>query len=58
VLRKAGLVSRRVDGQRRLYAVEAQAVRGIADWTEYWRQFWESRLDRLEEALEKEARRK
>ncbi len=52
VLRNAGLIRQRVDRQRRMYAVEPEAVRAINAWIEYHRKFWEHSLDRLEHALD------
>lgn len=51
VLHKAGLVTRRVDAQRRLYAVRPEAVKAINDWTMSYRDFWTGSLDRLEAAI-------
>jgi DNA-binding transcriptional ArsR family regulator len=57
VLREAGIVSQRVDAQRRLYSVRPQAVRTIGKWSLTYRQFWEQSLDRLDAALIKEKRK-
>jgi len=51
VLRAAGLVTQRVDKQRRLYAVEPDAVRAIHGWTMSHAEFWSGSLDRLAAAL-------
>ncbi len=51
VLRRAGVIRQRVDRQRRLYTVEKDAVQSIRDWIEKHRKFWNTSLDRLEEAL-------
>ena len=53
VLRDAGIVTQRVDAQRRLYTVRPEAVRAIGAWSLTYREFWEQSLDRLEAALEK-----
>ena len=53
VLREAGLVRVRGDGQRRLYAVDATPLAEVDDWLGRWRGFWAQRLD----ALETEVRR-
>ena len=57
VLRDAGIVTQRVDAQRRLYAVRPEAVRAIGKWSLTYRQFWEGSLDRLGAALSKEKRK-
>ncbi|MGL1920535.1 MAG: metalloregulator ArsR/SmtB family transcription factor [Hyphomicrobiales bacterium] len=51
VLREAGIVSRRIDKQQRIYSVRPQAVQQIADWSISYRKFWETGLDRLAKAL-------
>ncbi len=48
VLRRAGLVQVQVDGTRRLYSVQPDALKAIADWTLDHRAFWQAGLDRLE----------
>ncbi|TMV04954.1 winged helix-turn-helix transcriptional regulator [Ruegeria sediminis] len=54
VLREAGLVRHRAKGTMRLYSVQPEGLRAIADWTISRRRFWETSLDRLGEALERE----
>ncbi|WP_366941471.1 metalloregulator ArsR/SmtB family transcription factor [uncultured Litoreibacter sp.] len=51
VLHKAGLVTRRINGQQRLYSVRPEAIREVSDWTMNHRAFWEASMDRLEQAL-------
>ena len=57
VLREAGIVTQRVDAQRRLYSVRPEAMRAIGKWSLTYREFWEKSLDRLETALNKETRK-
>ena len=52
VLREAGIIQQRIDKQRRLYSVRAEAVRGISDWTLSYQQFWDQSLTRLAAQLE------
>jgi DNA-binding transcriptional ArsR family regulator len=54
LLREAGLVSMRPDGQRRLYRLEARNLAPLDDWLQPFRRFWSDRLDALDEHLEKE----
>ncbi len=54
VLREAGLVQQRVHGTQRMYSIRAEGLRAVAEWTISNRQFWESSLDRLGDAIEKE----
>jgi len=51
ILREAGLVEVRGDGQRRLYRVDAEPLRAIDEWLAPYRQMWSSRLDDLERHL-------
>ncbi|MGC1497661.1 MAG: metalloregulator ArsR/SmtB family transcription factor [Sulfitobacter sp.] len=51
VLREAGIIRQRVDGTKRLYSVQPEALRAISDWTISHRTFWEAGLDRIEEIL-------
>jgi DNA-binding transcriptional ArsR family regulator len=47
VLRDNGFATVRVDGNRRLYAVDATPLREVDQWLERFRGFWEQRLDAL-----------
>jgi DNA-binding transcriptional ArsR family regulator len=47
VLRDAGLVTVRVDGPRRWYALRPDPLAEIDEWLAPYRWMWESRLDRL-----------
>ena len=53
-LREAGLVKVRVDGQRRLYRLEAGRLAALDAWLNPFRSFWSERLDALGDHLEKE----
>jgi DNA-binding transcriptional ArsR family regulator len=52
VLRDAGLVSARVDAQRRLYRVRAEPLREIDEWLAPYRGMWTASLDALERRLD------
>jgi DNA-binding transcriptional ArsR family regulator len=52
VLKDAGLVESRVDGQRRLYRVRTEPLAELDDWLEPFRRLWAGRLDNLESHLE------
>jgi DNA-binding transcriptional ArsR family regulator len=58
VLEQAGLIARGRDAQWRPCRLEATPLRGIADWVEPYRQFWEGRFDRLDAYLRKTSRKK
>ncbi|MEJ7902128.1 MAG: metalloregulator ArsR/SmtB family transcription factor [Thermomicrobiales bacterium] len=54
VLREAGLVSVRVDQQRRQYRLRPEALAEADAWIAQFRPFWNERLDALERVLDKE----
>ena len=47
VLRENGFATVRPDGARRLYAVDATALRTADDWLGQFRRFWRPHLDAL-----------
>ena len=51
VLREAGLVRARGEGQRRLYSVDPGPLDEVDDWLARWRGFWAQRLDALDTEL-------
>ncbi len=51
VLREARLVRVRIDGQRRMYALDPVGLGEIDDWLAHFRRYWSGRLDRLEAQL-------
>ena len=51
VLRDAGLVDVRPDGQRRLYRVRPEPLMAIDAWLEPYREMWRESLDLLERHL-------
>lgn len=52
VLRNAGLVSARVDAQRRVYRLIPEPLVEIDDWLTPFRDAWSRRLDALEARLD------
>ena len=52
LLREAGLVRVRRDGQRRWYELEPKPLAELDEWLEPYRELWQDRLDRLEQHLE------
>jgi DNA-binding transcriptional ArsR family regulator len=54
-LRDAGLVSVRVEAQRRWYRLRAAPLAELDAWLAPYRQFWEGRLDALEQHLDRDA---
>jgi len=60
VLRDSGFATVRIDGSRRLYAVDAAPMEEVDQWLGQFRVFWTSKLDALatEVARGKKARKK
>src|ERR1700712_695669 len=54
LLREAGLVSMRPDGQRRVYRLEPRSLADLDARLQPFRQFWAERLDALDDHLENE----
>jgi DNA-binding transcriptional ArsR family regulator len=52
VLRDAGLVSVRVDAQRRWYELDPAPLAELDAWLRPYRKFWSDRLDTLERHLD------
>lgn len=53
VLERAGLISRGREAQWRPARLEPMALKGIAEWIEHYRRYWERSFDRLEDYLGK-----
>ena len=54
-LEAAGLVRRRRAGREIYCQLEVNPMRNAVSWIEKQRQFWEARLDRLEELLRRQS---
>jgi DNA-binding transcriptional ArsR family regulator len=52
VLREVGAVEVREEGRRRLYRLNARALRPIHDWLKGYERFWSGRLGQLDAVLE------
>src|ERR1700712_1111009 len=57
-LKHARLVQVRTDKQRRIYSLDPAGVEEVSDWVARIQAFWNPRLDALEAALKKDAKRK
>ena len=51
VLSDVGLVRCRAEGRRRLYRLDHEHLRPLHDWLEKYEQYWNRRLDRLDDYL-------
>ncbi|MET0909220.1 MAG: metalloregulator ArsR/SmtB family transcription factor [Ilumatobacteraceae bacterium] len=54
VLREAGLVSMRVDANRRIYALQPRPLLEVDDWLLPYRRRWAGHLDALEQFLDED----
>lgn len=48
VLEKAGLITRGKEAQWRPARLEPMGLKGMAEWLEHYRRYWESSFDRLD----------
>ena len=53
VLERAGLIARGREAQWRPCRIEAAPLKDVAEWTEQYRQIWETRFDNLELYLQR-----
>lgn len=53
ILHEAGFVQVRPEGAKRLYSLRSQPFRELDAWVTRYRSLWESRLDRLAQALDR-----
>lgn len=51
VLRESGIVTARVDAQRRIYRLNDNCLDEVDAWIRKVRKFWSPRLDKLEQIL-------
>src|SRR5882762_8669498 len=52
VLRDVGLVRLRREGRRKLYRINADAIRPLHEWTSTFERFWRNQLRRVKERAE------
>src|SRR5262245_46743129 len=52
VLERAGLIARGREAQWRPCRLRAEPLKGVADWIENYRRFWEESFERLDEILQ------
>ena len=58
VLRDNGFASVRVDGARRIYAVDGKPLKDVDAWLKRFRRFWEPKLDALATEIARGKRRR
>ncbi len=54
-LEGAGLIRREVQGRTHLCRLDAGPLAAAGDWLAYYERFWQTRLDKLEELLRRDA---
>jgi DNA-binding transcriptional ArsR family regulator len=54
ILREAGFVDARAEGQRRIYTVRTEPLREVDAWIAPYRRLWADRLDTLERHLDEQ----
>jgi DNA-binding transcriptional ArsR family regulator len=53
ILKHAGLVRARYRGRQTHYTAQPRALAPLVDWMSYYSAFWQDKMDRLEEVLER-----
>jgi len=53
ILKDAGLVASRAEGQQRIYSLQPEPFEELSDWLGRYRRLWEDRLDNFEIELER-----
>ena len=56
VLRNVGLVRVRRNGRHMMYRTNAEAIRPLYEWTQFFEKFWSHQLGRIKERAEAKAR--
>ncbi len=56
ILRKAGLVKRRIDAQRRYYSLSPEALATVDRWLTPYRLFWSARMVDIKNYVEGQAK--
>lgn len=51
VLREVGLVDQERRGRKRMYRLNAGPLREVAQWLQFFEQFWDEKLDALDDYL-------
>jgi DNA-binding transcriptional ArsR family regulator len=52
-LERAQLIERSKRGREHVCTLKVDAIRAVAEWAEGYRRFWEARLEKFSEALER-----
>jgi DNA-binding transcriptional ArsR family regulator len=52
ILKEGGLISVRAQGRERLHRLQPEALKTVADWVNFFSQFWDEKLADLKQAVE------
>ena len=58
ILRDSGVVRVRKEGRYHLYSIRGRPLREASEWLSYYERFWQEGLQRMDDALQREAPRK
>jgi|SRR5579863_646951 len=58
ILKEADLVSERRDGRQRIYQLRSKPLKEIWNWVEDFQELWSTRLDALEEHLDRKYKKR
>ncbi len=58
ILTECGLITMKKEGRERFCEAKLEKLNEVSDWVEKYKEFWESRLDALEEYLSKIQKKK
>ena len=52
ILEQGGLISVRTRGRERLHRLQPETLKTVADWVNFFNQFWDEKLANLKQAVE------
>jgi len=58
LLLDSGVVSLRREGRQHLYSIQGRPLREVSEWISYYERFWKEGLDRMDEVLKAEVRKR
>lgn len=56
ILESGNLISVEIKGRERVNKLETKGIKNITDWLNYFDQFWDIKLDKLRQAIEKDTK--
>jgi DNA-binding transcriptional ArsR family regulator len=58
ILEEGALISVEVKGRERINRLQPQGIKAVSDWVNYFSQFWDDRLSRLQAAVQEHEKKK